>query len=465
MEPLTLHELASATGGILSIPACRAAAFDRVSHDSRTIRPGDVFWAVRGPRFDGHRFVEKAFQLGAIAAVVDHPIADVKGPLIVVGDTTAALGHFASWFRSLLDALVIGVTGSVGKTTTRELIFAALGGEPTAIRSSKNLNNHWGVPLTLLGIEREHRFAVVEMGADRVGDIAALAKIARPEVGVITRFGVAHIETFGDEDAIVRAKSELALAIPTGGFVVLPGDQAPSRKIADQCRGTAILVGNQDGNEHRVAVKCMEPDRLQFVVDGANFEIAANGTHFAVPAAMAVTVARRLGRTDRQIASDLSMFRPVAGRGRIAATEPCTIIDDTYNANPDSMRAAVEGLTAWPTRGRRVLVCGDMYGLGERAIAAHLELGRQIATSGIDVVASIGDFARQVAHGACRAGMDAHRLALFSNRDEAFEWLQRSLKPGDVVWVKASRPLELERLVEALVNASGSAWQPTRRAA
>lgn len=465
MEPVTLHELALAAGGITTIPSGRDVIVRRVRHDSRTVRPGDVFWAVRGPNHDGNAFVRDALIRGAVAAVVERSLSGVERPLVEVKDSTAALGQFARWYRSLLDTLVMGVTGSVGKTTTRELIFAALGGEPSVCRSEKNFNNQWGVPLTLLGLKKSHRYAVVEMGADHVGEIEQLAAIARPDIGVITRFGVAHIETFGSEEAIVRAKSELALAIPRGGFVVLPGDQAASHALAKRCRGTGVLVGFQRGNEHRVAMTRCEAGRLEFRLDGADFEIAANGQHMALSAAMAVVVARRLGRPDRDIAAGLREFHPVAGRGRVAVTQPWTVIDDTYNANPDSMRAAVEGLAAWPTRGRRVLVCGDMYGLGERATNAHLELGKQAASHQVDVVVAIGNFARQVAHGACRAGMDAHRLAMFPHRDEAVEWLRSNLEAGDVVWVKASRFMELERLVEALVHESESAWQPSRRAA
>lgn len=455
MERLTLHELATATRGALTCAAGRRIAFNKVSVDSRTTAAGDVFFALPGARHDGRRYIADAIDRGAVAAVAEQPSSTSTGPLVVVDDAVEALGRFAGWYRSLLDALVIGVTGSVGKTTTRELIHAALGGEPASIRSRLNYNNRIGVPLTLLDVEREHRYAVVEMGADRPGDIGKLARIARPEVGVITHLGVAHVETFGSEQAIAQAKGELIEELPIGGFAVLPGDQDLARRLVRRCRANVLFVGESKDNTHRVAVRDCQPGRLRFSVDDVPFEVNAGGKHFAVAAGMAVTVARTLGRSDRQIAAGLRTFEPVAGRCRVAITAPWTVVDDTYNANPDSMRAAIEALAAWPTGGRRVLVCGDMYGLGERANAEHIELGRRAAASAIDLVAAIGDFAGQVAHGACRSGMDARCLALFPERDRAADWLRDTLRPGDVVWVKASRPLQLEQLVAALASKDG----------
>jgi UDP-N-acetylmuramoyl-tripeptide--D-alanyl-D-alanine ligase len=464
MERLTLHDLALATGGTLKCSAGRAIVISGVGIDSRSIGPGDVFWAIRGPRHDGRAFIEEAFRAGAVAVVAEPPVPDAPGPVLLVDNAVDALGRFAGWYRSLLDALVIGVTGSVGKTTTRELLHAALGGEPASVRSRRNFNNRLGVPLTLCDIESSHRFAVIEMGADRVGDIAHLAAIARPEVGVITYLGVAHLETFGSKDAIVRGKGELVEAIPSGGFAVLPGDQEQARPLAHRCRGATLFVGTGVDNTHRVTVREELPGRLRIAVDGTPFEVATNGRHFAVAAGMAVVVARRLGRTDLQIARGFRSFKPVAGRSRVAMTTPWTVIDDTYNANPDSMAAAVNALASWPGTGRRIFVCGDMYGLGEQAEAAHRELGQKAASQNIALVVAIGNFARQVAQGARQAGMEARRLACFATRDEAAAALRDVLRPGDVVWVKASRPLELERLVEELTAARETVL-PVRSAA
>ncbi len=465
MERVSLDDLAAATGGILSEGAQRLRLFDGVSIDSRRIMPGHVFWAIRGPRFDGHDFVEEAFGRGAIAAVVEKPLSKAAGPTVSVENCVEALGRFATWYRSLLDAFVIGVTGSVGKTTTRELVFAALGGQPVAVHSQRNYNNLLGVPLTLLDGSRRHRFAVVEMGADRVGDIAALCRIARPEIGIITWLGVAHVETFGSEEAIVQAKGELVESLPPSGLALLPGDQTKARTLAVNSRANVAFIGTGGDNTCHVRASGFTPGKLAFTVDEVPFEVKANGRHFATPAGMAVVVARRLGRTDAQISEGLKTFEPIAGRCRIAITSPWTVIDDTYNANPDSMRAAIDTLAEWPTKGRRVLVCGDMYGLGGGTANAHIELGRTAALRGIDLIVAIGNHARHVADGVRREGVDARRAAVFSDRQAAAVWLTSSLREGDVVWVKASRPLRLEMLIDELAMTARGATGARRAAA
>lgn len=462
MERVSLEELAVATGGTLSPDASTRRQFAGVSLDSRDVAPGEVFWALRGNRFDGHDFVEEAFRRGAVAAVVERSVQSV-GPTVRVENCVQALGVFAGWYRSLLDAFVIGITGSVGKTTTRELVFAALGGGTDCVRSCKNFNNHLGVPLTLLNVSRHVRFAVVEMGADRVGDIAQLSRIARPEIGIITALGIAHVETFGSRDAIVRAKGELIESLPREGIAILPGDHPQSSRLAARTRARAALVGTSAASAHCVAVRSFEPGRLRIAVDGANFEVAANGSHFAVPVGMAVVAARALGRLDAQIAQGLRSFEPVAGRCRLVITAPWSIIDDTYNANPDSMQAALDALAVWPHARRRIFVCGDMYGLGSRTAGDHVELGRQAARRGIDLLVAIGDQAAHVVQGAVQEGLDARRIASFADRSAASAWLAPVLKEGDVVWVKASRPLMLERLIDDLREAVTA--RTTRRTA
>jgi len=462
MERVSLEELATVTGGILSVHSARHRHFDGVSIDSRQVVPGQIFWAIRGARFDGHDFVEEAFQRGAVAAVCEQPIAAI-GPTVVVHDCVRALGAFAGWYRTLLDAFFIGITGSVGKTTTRELLHAALGSAPESARSRRNFNNQFGVPLTLLDLSRQTRFAVVEMGADRLGEIAALSRIARPEVGLITTVGVAHVETFGSREAIMRAKGELVESLPRDGLAILPGDHPQASRLASRTHARKAFVGTLPANRHRVAVRSFEPGRLRVSVDGANFEIAANGPHFAVPLGMAVVAARALGRFDAQIAQGLKSFEPVPGRCRLAMTVPWTVIDDTYNANPDSMRAALDALALWPRARRRVFVCGDMYGLGTGTISDHVELGRQTGMRDIDLLVAIGDQASHVVAGALQAGMASQRIAAFASRTDAARWLATSLNEGDVLWAKGSRPMMLEGLIEDLRVAAAAT--PRRTAA
>ncbi len=424
--------------------------------------PGQIFWAIRGVHFDGHDFIDEAFRRGAAAAVVDGPVSSF-GPTLTVPNCVEALGAFARWYRSLLDTFVIGITGSVGKTTTRELVHAALGGGTDSVRSRKNFNNHLGVPLTLLDLSRQTRFAAVEMGADRLGEIAKLSRMARPEVGVITALGVAHIETFGSRDAIVQAKGELVESLPRDGLAILPGDHPQVAGLAARSRARAACVGTSSASQHRVGVRSFEPGRLRVALDGATFEIAANGTHFSVPLGMAVVAARELGRFDAQIAQGLKLFEPVPGRCRVAMASPWTIVDDTYNANPDSMRAALDALAVWPHPRRRIFVCGDMYGLGASTASDHIELGRQVANRPIDLLVAIGNQASHVVQGALQEGMDTRRIVAFAERSSATTWLASTLDDGDVVWAKGSRPMMLERLVEDLCTAANA--PATRRTA
>ena len=241
-----------ATGGRLRDVDSADAPFDRISIDSRDIQRGDVFWALKGEIHDGHDFVSQALEQEAILCVISAGRAEsTAGPMLIVDETLAALGRFASWHRSQIDSLIIGVTGSVGKTTTRELIYAALGSHFCGIRSRSNFNNQIGLPLSLLALEDRHEFAVLEMGASAIGDIQALCEMALPEVGVITAIGPAHLRTFGSLAAIIQTKGELLEQLPSTGFAVLPGDDLILRQIADRAPCPVIFVGQGDDNQIR----------------------------------------------------------------------------------------------------------------------------------------------------------------------------------------------------------------------
>ena len=478
MERLTLQELNAAIAGRPLAAGDRRITFQGVAIDSRQIEPGQLFWAIRGPHQDGHAFLDDARRRGAVAAVVDQqhvqsqqsnvsktPFTEMRIaresltvdethravlPLLCVADSTAALKQFAAWYRRLQDAFLIAITGSVGKTSTREMLFCALGNETAGMRSPRNYNNQFGVPLTLSQLERRHRFGVIEIGASQTGEVAELSRMVRPEAGIITRLGVAHIETFGGVEQIAAGKGELLDALPRSGFALLPGDQPRARQLALRSAAPVRFVGL--GNDCDVRPQSIEtrPELLRFRLNNTRFEVRANGAHFAVGASMAITAARQLGRSDQQIANALQAFEPVNGRCRVVQRQPFTVIDDTYNANPDSMAAALTTLASWPAAGRRIFVCGDMWGLGHWTADAHFELGQQVAMQGIHQLVAIGANARQVTQGSRSQGMEARCLASFSHRGEATAWLSTFCQPGDVILVKASRPLELERLVAEL---------------
>ncbi len=451
MELVQLSQLLAATGGAARALRSGDAAFRRVCIDSRQLREGEVFWALQGSRVDGHQFVEEAHGRGALACVVERQgLKDWTGPLVVVENTLLALADFARWYRQQQESLMIGVTGSVGKTTTREMIYAVLNTGHTGIRSQKNYNNELGVPLTLLDLEAGDEFAVLEMGARNPGDIQALARIAQPEVGVITSIGPAHLESFGDLEQVRRCKGELFAALPAHGFAVLSGDDAFTRGVASFAACPVIHVGELPHNQVQATNIESTPRALSFDVEHNRYEVPVAGRHYLIAALCAVAIGREVGLDAATIAHGLRRFVASPGRCSVEQLGPWTVIDDTYNANPTSMRAACELLRDWPGHNKRILVTGDMLELGTAAADYHRELGGQAAAANIDHLLSLGPHAEWVVRGAYQAGIDAHCLAACSDLDSLIAVLDCWLAQGDVVLVKGSRGMQMERVIEWL---------------
>lgn len=451
MEQLSLRDLMQATGGCLSAVPSPDRPFDRISTDSRSIQPGSVFWALRGERHDGHDFISHAQQHGAILSVASATRSPIpSGPTLLVDDTGRALMDFARWYRETLDALVIGLTGSVGKTTTRDLIHLALASEFEGIRSRWNFNNTIGLPLSLLDADHRHEYIVLEMGAGRVGDIAELARIASPEVGVITAIGPAHLQTFGSLQGVIQGKGELLESLPPSGFAVLPGDDMILRQMADRAPCPVIFVGEGDDNHLRASRVRASFEGLQFRVDGIDFSVPICGRHHLTNALCAIAIAREIGIRLPSVAQGLERFEPIDGRCKMQAIGPWTVIDDTYNASPLSVAAAARMLVdmEMPGIGRRVLVLGDMRELGEIANEEHRRIGTMAASLKIDLVLACGIHADAVAEGAEHAGMDPHRIAVAPDVELSKAVLDCWLEPGDVVLVKGSRVMRMERIVE-----------------
>ncbi len=453
MEQLSLLDLMHATGGRLSAVPSPDCPIDRVSTDSRTLQPGCVFWALRGENHDGHNFIPQAFERGAVLCVADASRSPTAaGPTLLVHDTGAALMQFARWYRGTLDALVIGLTGSVGKTTTRELIHVALASEFEGIRSRQNFNNTVGLPLSLLDADHRHEFIVLEMGAARIGDIAELASVAAPEVGVVTAIGPAHLQTFGSLDGVIRGKGELLECLPSSGFAVLPGDDMILRQMADRAPCPVIFVGEGDDNHLRATRVRASFEGLQFRVDGVDFSVPVCGRHHLTNALCAIAIAREIGVRLPSVAQGLERFEPIDGRTRLRIIGSWTVIDDTYNASPLSVAAACRMLPELelPGIGRRILVLGDMRELGETADLEHWKIGELAARLKIDFVLASGKHADQVAGGAENAGMDPHCIAAAPDLETMKAVLDCWLEPGDVILVKGSRATRMERIVEWL---------------
>jgi UDP-N-acetylmuramoyl-tripeptide--D-alanyl-D-alanine ligase len=453
MERVTLNELLAATGGHAAACEPGAVTFTRVATDSRKVEPGDLFWALRGERHDGHNFVAEAARRGAAGCVVESATSIPRGlPAAVVADTVQGLKDFAHWYRQRMDALVVGVTGSVGKTTTREMIYSVLRTRFDGCRSQKNYNNHIGLPLSVLELLNRHEFAVLEMGASRVGEIRELAAVASPEVGVVTEIGVSHLEGFGSVAQIVEAKGELVEALPAAGFAVLNGDDPQCPNLARRARCPVVTVGQQAHNTFRASGVEAVGAQLKFQVDGASFAIRAAGRHHLTAGLVSVAIARELGLTTRQIAEGLTQFKPVDGRCQVRNLGTGTLIDDTYNANPTSTQAACRLLGEWQSPGRRILVLGDMAELGDQSTDWHRAIGRTAAEMRIDRVAVLGRFAADVTRGALDHGMTSDQLAECDTLDVLLTVLDCWSEAGDVVLVKGSRSMHMERVSEWLIR-------------
>ena len=430
--------------------------FSEVVTDSRSVTPGSVFWALCGENQDGHDFVADAEARGAACCVVNRgQRIDSTGPLVEVEHTLQALADFAGWYRLQRDALVVGVTGSVGKTTTREMIYATLQIGYDGIRSEKNFNNEIGLPLTLLQISRNHEFAVLELGARRIGDIRRLVEIAQPEIGVITAISPCHLETFGSMAGILQGKGELFEALPKSGFAVLSGDDEVTRSLSKRAACKVILVGQGSHNQIRATQVEVGVNRLKFKVGGTNYEVPVTGRHYLVSALSAIAVGREIGLETDAIVRGLKSFVPVDSRCEVEQLGDLTLINDTYNASPASMQAACQLLADWKTGQRRILVAGDMLELGDESDAYHQHVGTYAAQANIDYVIAFGPHADRIAAGALQAGFSRHGIATCREMETLLAVLDCSLDANSTVLIKGSRGMRMERVVEWLRQKAG----------
>ena len=453
MDRLSIGELLAATAGAAAGNLDRELGFDGVGIDSRALRPGEVFWAVRGERSDGHEYVNQALNRGAVACVVraGHE-SSCRGPCVIVPHTLDALWRFARRYRDRQESMVVGVTGSAGKTTTRRMLFNVLSTGFAGFQSPHNYNNHFGVPLSVLGINSDHEFAVLELAASHVGEIRELAKIAAPEIGVVTTIGPAHLEGFGSEEAIRQAKCELLDALPKTGFAVLNGDDAQVRSLAACTNTRVLLVGETDQSDYQATGIELSGSQVDFQVNGHDYRVPVAGRHHLTAALISVAVGSEIGLQHAQINEGLARFRPAAGRCAATAIGSWQVIDDTYNSNPLSMQAAIRLLRDCHQSRRRLLIVGDMLELGPQSTWFHEQLGRETARGGIDRLLTIGRYADDVARGACDGGMPAHCICRADELETLLAVLDCWLESHDAVLVKGSRGMRMETVVEWLRN-------------
>lgn len=454
MRAFRLQELADALG--IKIHDGEILV-QRVVTDTRTLRPGDLFVALRGERFDGHGFIEAAREAGAVAAVVDTAEPATELPQLVVADTVQALADLARFNREQSQAGVVAITGSSGKTTLKEMLSAILANEGETLATRGNLNNHIGAPLTLFRIAPEHRFAVIELGASGLGEIAHTVAAAKPDVVVITNAGEAHLEGFGSYDNIVQAKGEIIDGVKAGGTVVLNADDPAFPRWQTRAAGRRVVSVSARGAE--ADYRCTGYER---VGEGYRVEVAARdgrrvsleiclpGEHNISNGLLAMAAAEALGAGEASVRNGLASARPAAGRlERKVLSDRVTVIDDSYNANPSSMKAALDVLSG--AEGTRVALLGAMAELGPGSASLHGEVGDHARQQGVEALLVVG------AGDGCDAlvagfGTPARR---FDTHEQAVDWLLKDITGPMTVLVKGSRSSAMDQAVRLLQEKVG----------
>ncbi|WP_166251947.1 UDP-N-acetylmuramoyl-tripeptide--D-alanyl-D-alanine ligase [Marinobacter salicampi] len=432
-------------------PAARDVIFTGISTDTRSLQPGDLFVALRGENFDGHQFVAAATKAGAAGAVVDHPQADVALPQIQVADTTRALARLALANRQQSSAKVVAVTGSSGKTTVKEMLAQVLSHQGRTLATEGNLNNHIGAPLTLFRLLPEHRYAVIELGASGLGEIAHTVSITRPDVAVLTNAGEAHLEGFGSYENIVQAKGEIIDGVSERGSVVLNADDPAFeiwRRRAGQRRVVAISRNRQTQADYHAGQQRVATGGQEFVVTGpdgwrCDIKLRLIGDHNMTNALLTIAALRELGVPDSSLIPGLTEVEPVKGRLQPVTLGPgIELVDDSYNANPSAMKAALEVLST--RAGKRIAVLGAMAELGAESERMHQEVGSWARDLGIEQLVTVGPGCEGYKKGF------GDRTSVCADHGEAVDLIIKQLDPPMTVLVKGSRSSAMDRVVDGI---------------
>jgi UDP-N-acetylmuramoyl-tripeptide--D-alanyl-D-alanine ligase len=453
MEAATLETLAKwARGQIAS--GDPAATVTNICTDSRTMKAGDLFLALRGETFDGHKFVEEAARRGAIGAVVEKvpEILPRDFCVLQVTDTLSALQQMAGNYRKSLPVQIVCITGSNGKTSTKDLVSAILRERFQVTRTEGNLNNHIGLPLTMLRMRAADQVGVLEIGMNHPGEIAPLAALAQPDVAVVTNVGIAHIEYMGSREAIAQEKGTLVEALPPSGTAILNADDEFSQWIASKTKADAIYCGMADQANIRATDISQDFSGMKFQLHAFGKSVVAQlpvpGIHMVRNALLAVGVGHVFGMSLEEAAAGLTNLQLTKGRLEQKVIRGVQVLDDTYNANPDSMKAALLTLSQMSTNGRRIAVLGRMGELGVESERGHRSVGQAAADLGLDCIVTVGDEATLIAEEAWRGGVA--KVVKAKDQDEAVKVLRDYARAGDLVLVKGSRSSKMERIVEGL---------------
>ena len=455
MKPLSLSTLAELAGAKMVRGSGERVAFG-VSIDSRTIKPGELFVAIRGPKHDGHDHLAGAATRGALGAVVTREeVGSVPAgfALLLVKDTQVALQQMARGYRRLLSVRVASVTGSSGKSSTKEMLAAVLGTLGPTHRTPGNLNNHLGVPLTLLGIGEQDRWAVVEIAMNAPGEIGPLAELAEPEAGLVTNIGWAHIEGMGSKDATAKEKGALYRALPPTGLAVSNADDPFEKKTLEGCRARVVRVGTRENVDYRIGSIESDGSSTRFSLESSRgrteVKLPVPGPHMAMNAAMAMATGIELGAEPKAAAEALQKVQLPGGRVRLEKHAQGWLLDDSYNANPDSLAAAIATLESLPGKGRAVALLGAMAELGSFSPMLHTESGEMVAKSRAALCFAVGADAKNLIE-AARKNRKGDWARWFASREELVAAYRREAKADDRILVKGSRSQQMDLVAAEL---------------
>jgi UDP-N-acetylmuramoyl-tripeptide--D-alanyl-D-alanine ligase len=455
MEEQTLHFIAKSCGGRL-INAQSESRVRNISTDSRTVQAGDLFAAVPGDNFDGHDFLADVCAKGAVAALVEETRVTALPPrfaAIAVSGTRRALGRIAAAYRKHFDLSAVAIAGSNGKTSTKELLASVLRQKLEIVSSAASFNNDLGVPLTIFKIERHHQAGVFEVGTNHPGELRPLIEMIQPTAGIMTSIGREHLEFFGNIEGVLEEEGALAELLPASGFLVVNGEGYGAARLARRTRARVIRIGTGPRCDWRISDVGLGESGSRFRIETNDPEFCGEyqtkllGAHQVVNATYAAVVGKELGLGRAEIQRGLASCSGAKMRLQLKHIDDFVLLDDAYNANADSMQAALDTLEKFPCKGRRIAVLGEMAELGEASLAAHQEIGRR-AGVGIDCLVAVGRNSDVMAAAARSAGM--RDVIDLPEAERAGAVVTELVRPGDVVLVKASRSARLERVVEFL---------------
>ncbi|MBN1226867.1 MAG: UDP-N-acetylmuramoyl-tripeptide--D-alanyl-D-alanine ligase [Deltaproteobacteria bacterium] len=437
-----------------------------LSTDTRKITKGEFFIALKGEHFDGHDFIQEAISAGAAGLIVENdkmefvPILDKTSTLIAVSSTLNALGDLALWWRRQWGKELVSITGTNGKSTTKEMAASILSKEAPTVKTPGNFNNLIGLPLTILSLTSLHKTAVLEMGMNRSGEIRRLTRIANPDIGVITNISGAHLEGLGDLNGVIKAKAELLEAMRGGAIAVLNGDDEATKKLIPVFQGSIIQFGLGRMNDVRAENIRSNRDTARFfdiVFQEQRIPVCINipGAHNIMNALAAAAVGHCLSVSKESIINGLAEFKPLNGRFQVVSlNRGVRLIDDTYNANPSSLKAAIQEIKVLKKAGLLVGL-GEMMELGKEASLLHVNAGKLVGGSGVKFFVALGKHGEQLIEGALKGGLSKEQTCLVTNLDEMFSMIKTNVSNGDIVFLKGSRAMALDKVAQAIKDYFG----------